>query len=276
MLTIYEYEQANKFLHAAWEEKKNRNPNFSMRAWAKKLGLQNISPLSLMLNGKRPIPKKYIPNFIEDLGLTSLEGMYLENLVEYNRATETSKKEFYLKRLEGLHPKKKVKFEQVEMHDFFKDPIHFYLLDIVDLEEATNDIQWIKENLEINYPLTEIKKALSRLEEHKFIIKGKHRYIKLKDHFTNKVDIPSQTVQDYHKACAMNAIESLQKQDVSQREFNGFCLPMSSERMKDAKEDIRNFYNEFITKYENKTNGDCVYQLNTQFFKIFNTKTMEN
>lgn len=273
MLTIYEYEQANKFLHDAWEAKKVRNPHFSMRAWAKKLGLQNISPLSLMLSGKRPIPKKYIPNFIQDLGLSSVEGMYLENLIEYNRAADMSKKEFYLKRLEGLHPKKVVKFQEVEMHDFFKDPIHFYLLDIIDLKDASSDISWIKENLEIKYPVSEIKKALTRLEEHKFIIKGREQYIKLKDHFTNKVDVASQTVQDFHKACAMNAIESLQKQDVSQREFNGFCFPIRKDQIIDAKEDIRNFYKEFLTKYENKKDADSIYQLNLQMFKIFeNTK----
>jgi uncharacterized protein (TIGR02147 family) len=276
MLTIFEYENANKFLYDAWEAKKKRNPSFSMRAWAQKMGFQNMAPLSLMLSGKRPISKKYITNFIDDLSLTSIEGLYLENLIEYNRAISPEKKEFYFKRLQDLHPKKEIRFEEVEMHDFFKDPIHFYLLDIIDLPESVDDVHWIKNNLEIDYPILEIKKALQRLVDHEFIRHAGNRYFKLKDHFTNKIDVPSQTVQDYHKACAMNAIESLQKQDVSQREFNGFVLTMNKEKMLEAKKDIRAFYAEFISKYEAKDEANCVYQLNVQFFKIFESIQQEN
>jgi uncharacterized protein (TIGR02147 family) len=240
-----------------------------MRAWAQKMGFQNMAPLSLMLSGKRGISKKYVSNFIQDLNLSSIEGMYLENLIDYNRAQSIEKKEFYYKRLKDLHPKKTVKFEEVEMHDFFKDPIHYYLLDIIDLPGACDDVNKIKKNLQIDYSVNEIKKALARLEEHGFIFHADGRFIKLKSQFTNKVDIPSQTVQDYHKACAMNAIESLQKQEVSQREFNGFVLPMKKEDMQQAKVEIREFYKTFISKYENKEDANTVYQLNVQFFKIF-------
>ncbi len=274
MLTIYDYENASKFLLDAWGEKKKRNPSFSMRSWAKKLGFQNNTPLSLMLNGKRPISRKYIPSFIEDLNLSSREGIYLESLIEYNCAKDDKKKIFYYKRLKDLNPSNKVHFKEVDIHDFFKDPIHFYLLEIINQQGFKFEINWIKEHLAVDYSIQEIKSAFEKLIRYGYIQKIESILIREDSHFMNKVDIPSQTVRSFHISCSQKAIEILKRKDASEktyeREMNSFIFNFNKENLPQAKEELRDFYKQFIKKFEiTDLSAKSTYQLNLHFFKIF-------
>jgi len=106
-LPIYYYQCPHQFLRDAWLAKKSANSSFSMRSWAKTLGFANNSPLSLMLKGSRPIPKKYIPAFTKSLSLSAKEPLFLETLIDYSREKDIEMKEYYRDRLDTFSPRNK-------------------------------------------------------------------------------------------------------------------------------------------------------------------------
>lgn len=91
-MNIYAYTRPETYLKEMLAAKKEKNPQFSLRAWARLLGMKTHTPLQLMLASKRPIPKKYIPLFGKSLSLSEEETAYLEAMIDHQRArTEKDK-----------------------------------------------------------------------------------------------------------------------------------------------------------------------------------------
>lgn len=100
-MNIYTYTEPEIYLKDMLQMKKRKNPQFSLRAWARLLGMKTHTPLQLMLASKRPIPKKYIPLFGKSLTLALDEIEYLEIMIDHQRAKNPKVKEIaYMKMME--------------------------------------------------------------------------------------------------------------------------------------------------------------------------------
>lgn len=98
-MNIYTYTEPEIYLKDMLYMKKRKNPQFSLRAWARLLGMKTHTPLQLMLASKRPIPKKYIPLFGKSLTLSLDEIEYLEMMIDHQRAKNPKLKETTRKRM---------------------------------------------------------------------------------------------------------------------------------------------------------------------------------
>ena len=239
-----------------------------MRAWSRQLGFANNAPLSLMLAGKRHIPKKYIPNLISSLELAPDEGLYFETLVELERASGIREKSFYEERLQSLSPKKSVTFHEIESFKYLGNPLHMIILEMTDLQDFKADVEWIQNQLMIKATIQEIKDVLERLTTLKLLTQdSKGRWIKTQKHLTNRPDVADQGSREYHHNVSVLASEQVKIQDVLVREFNGYSINIKKGDVPKAKEAIREFIKNFATNIEAPPGtGDATYQLNVQFF----------
>jgi uncharacterized protein (TIGR02147 family) len=98
-MNIYTYTEPEIYLKDMLQMKKRKNPQFSLRAWARLLGMKTHTPLQLMLASKRPIPKKYIPLFGKSLTLALDEIEYLEIMIDHQRAKNPKVKEIAYKKM---------------------------------------------------------------------------------------------------------------------------------------------------------------------------------
>lgn len=98
-MNIYTYTEPEIYLKDMLQMKKRKNPQFSLRAWARLLGMKTHTPLQLMLASKRPIPKKYIPLFGKSLTLALDEIEYLEIMIDHQRTKNPKVKEIAYKKM---------------------------------------------------------------------------------------------------------------------------------------------------------------------------------
>lgn len=270
MLTIFEYQKANEFLRDRWEEKKKKNPSFSLRAWSKKLGFESNAPLSLMMAGKRPVPKKYIPKFIKDLDLSPNEGLYLEALIEANKTKDPVAKEHYLKRMKELSPKKNINFVELDLYNYLQDPIHGVILEAMYLQKFYSDEKWIKKNLCHDRSLKEVKGALERLESLGLIENLDGVWTRTTNHVTSTRDVPKIALKNFHRNVSEYAAKAVYEQSVDKREYNNYFFNLKPEVIPEAKKEIRQFIKSFLEKYESEPGqGQETYSLNIQLFKVF-------
>lgn len=121
---------------------KKNNPSYSLRAYAKKLGLQ-VSALSEILNGKRIISNKMTKVALDRLGYAPIEIDLILN--QKNNSTDKS---------------------ELLALDFFKvisDWQYFAILSIAELPDFKNDPVWISKRLNISESLA--RNSLKRLIE---------------------------------------------------------------------------------------------------------------
>ncbi|MFL5813525.1 MAG: TIGR02147 family protein [Bdellovibrionia bacterium] len=270
MLEIYQYGRASQFIRDAWAEKKKNNKSFSLRAWARQLGFANNAPLSLMLAGKRPIPKKYVPALVGSLELSPDEGLFLETLVEMERAKTVRQKSFYVERLRALSPRPPIGFHEVESFKCLGNPLHTFILEMTDLQGFKPDPEWIQRRLRTRFSIVDIKAAVERLIALGLLIRdNKGLWRKTNAHLTNRADIADEGSQEYHKNVSQMAAEQVSLQHVLDREFNGYAINIKNSDIPRAKKLIREFVRDFARKIESEPGmAEETYQLNVQFFGI--------
>jgi len=268
--SIYRYTEPHTFLKDAWAAKKAKNPAFSMRSWSKKLGFGNNSPLSLMLAGKRPIPKKYIPAFAEELDLDPRESQYLDALVDFGNARNPKERQYYLERLQTISPEQPMQVLELEHFKFLGDPIHTCILEMIDLKGFRNDPAWIKEHLKFPVTLDRVEGALDRLVALGLVRETADRRLeKCQRHLSTRRDVVDKGVQDYHQHVSLLASEMVQSQPLGTREFNAYAINIHKDSLPAAKQLMREFVDRFIREIEAKPGeGQETYQLNLQFFGL--------
>lgn len=271
-ISVFKYDNPSLFLRDVWSKKRAFNKNFTLGAWAKQLGISSCGTFHQIVNGNRPIPKKYVAAISESLSLDAKESLYLETLVDYKKSKSIKMKEHYAQRLKSLAPGKKLSVFEIESFHFLKNPLNGAIVEMTALEGFRADAIWIKERLRINVSIAEIKEALERLLDLNLLhVDGNGNLKRTHKIFYSKQDIQNQALREYHKNIMKLASEEIEKQDVKEREFGACVFGIKKTSLPAIKDDIRDFIKELMAKYETaEEEAEEIYQFATQFFGMTN------
>ena len=277
MMSIYQYQEPHEFLKDAWELKRKTNSSFTIRAWAQHIGIKNHTFLHDMVKGRRKVPKSQIPRFIQSLNLNANEGLYFESMVDLSRAKSMEEKTLYIDRMKALAPNvNKVTFTELESFRMLKDPIHFFISEMVMLPDFNPDPAWIQKRLVFDVSQETISKAIERLILLDVLREDPQgRLIRVDSFIASKSDVKDLALQEYHKNLSDMAKRAIEVQNVLEREFQGMTLNFDIARLPEAKQVIRKFVTQFLGQFDQTTSPTReVYHMNLQFFRITqNTKT---
>lgn len=271
MLSVYDYQKPSEFLQAAWNGKRQRNPQFTIRSWAMQMGIKHHASLHEMVNGKRKISKASVPKFIQVLGLDVTEGLFFESMVDLSRSTSAEEKTLYLERMKAIAPdRNKVKFTELESFRLLQDPIHFFIAEMALLNDFKADSLWIQKRLMFDASLERITSAIERLTALDILREDPEGRLLRVDQFVHsKSDIKDKALQEYHKNLSEIAMTAVQTQDVLEREFQAMTLNFDLDRLPEAKKVLREFLSSFVSRFDCPEKREKeIYHLNLQFFKV--------
>lgn len=271
-LSIFSYNDPALYLRDAWNSKRAFNKNFTVRAWAKQLGISSYGSFYQIIQGKRPMPKRYVRPISDSLKLAPRESLYLETLVDYSRAKSMESKSHYQERLQDLAPGEKLNFYEVEAFHCLKNPLNGAIVELTNLKGFVCEAFWIKERLTIKASVSEIQKSLNSLFELGLLVKGEDAEVRPAHKLLHtKQDVKNEALQEYHKNVLSLAAEQISKQEVADREYNATAMGIRKSDLPKIKEEMRAFLNDMISKYEAAPGEACeIYQLGTQFFGLTN------
>jgi len=269
-MEIYQYLNSGKLLKDQFLLKKKKSPSFSIRAWAKVLGLNSHGPLQQILAGNRALPKKYLPAIKKSLGLNQREMDYLSSLIDFEKSKSEDEKNIHLQKLKKIRPKKfDVHILEVENYKYFENPLHSIIRTLMERSDFQADPKWIQETLEFKTTISEINEVINRLIELGSVSTHNGKLTKNKVAIQNKADVPSLGVRKFHEKMALIASEQVHHQHVDEREFNSMSFNIKKEKIPEAKIRLREFINEFICEFQaNPEESDLTYQINNQFFRL--------
>lgn len=271
-ISIFNYNDPSLFMRDHWLEKKEKNENFSIRAWAQNLGIKSHSQLHEMIYGKRAIPKKYIPVIIKSLKLSKKESIYFESLLSIQQSKSVEEKTFHYEKIRAFakNISEQIVFEQIENYEIIKSPLHFYLLEILERVDSEFTVDEIQAMLYFNFSKLEIKRSVDILLRHGLLLKSETgTFKKSQKHFFTTVDIPSEAIREHHKQIADLAKMALEVQDVQQREFNSTAFNIDVKDIPRAKEFIREFRESFLNEFSNSSKTtNSTYQFSMNLFAI--------
>ena len=234
----------------------SRNSSYSLRAYAKKLGLFP-SALSEILNGKRPITRKMGQKILTRLAHDPAEsGEILLSLK--GRNTKPSS---------GPHVLTQ-SFTQLSSDQYrvLSDWYYFALLSLAETAGFRPDPKWIARRLGIR--VSEARTALARLKRLGLLVQDTSGKISPTGaSLTTTSDVRDLSLQKSHHQNLDLARRSLDEDSVEIRDITAITLAIAPSKMKRAKERIQRFRRE-MAEFLEAGEKEEVYKLCIQLFPV--------
>jgi transcriptional regulator with XRE-family HTH domain len=241
-----------------------KNPRYSMRAFAKSLGI-NIGALSSLLNGKRPLTAKAAEQLCDKLGITPLKKS--EIILRAAKRNGNNSLDLTFNRVEI----------EEEIFRAISDWYHWAILQLVKTEKYnqnlhTSDPKWISRQLQISE--TEAKLAIDRLLKLKLLVQGKNGLLeRTKESITtaNK-SFTSAALKKWQRQIREKSIFSLENHPIEVRSHTSMTMAIDPKKIKEAK-DLIDEFQERLAEFLEKGKKEKVYQLCVSLFPL---QTQEN
>lgn len=239
------------FLANELSKRKLRNEKYSLRAFARDLGL-SPGRLADILNGRRRLGPELAQRIVNSLNLNAEAKVEFEDLF-----ARQSKRP-----LKSAAPFYQLNEDQLSA---LVDWEYFATLSLLETRDVSLSPQWLAARLGISSERAQ--EVLDRLVRLNLIVLKRSRYHLVHKHVTTTEEVPSSALKEAHRQNIQQALVSLYEDSVSLRDISSISLAVDLAKLPEAKKLIKSFRQKMSRLLE-KGNKTEVYNLNIQLFPI--------
>lgn len=246
--------EIRKILSSEITKAQAHNPSYSLRAFARKIGIQP-SALSEILNGKRNVTRK-------------MAARILDHLCVNPEQAQTLMSKLNNKRMASEAISSRSEFVQVNMDHYhvISEWYYFAILSLAETKGFKVQPEWIARRLNISIPNTRI--ALKRLERLGLLKRNpKGHLVWAGVHFKTSNDVVNMSLRRSHYQNLELAKASLDKDEVSVRDFSSMTMAIDPKKIPEAKEMIKEFRRRLSDFMESGEKQE-VYRICLQLFPL--------
>lgn len=246
-------------LQTRFAEAQRTNPRYSLRGFAKKVGV-HFAALSAILNGKRNVSRKLAARIAERLYLDPQERAELLVLFPETKASARRG----IAKGEVIEPT----YLELNAQQFriAAEWEHFAVLSLLQCAEFRSESPWIAARLNI----TEARAAqvVARLLELGLVaLDGGGKLARSERNFRTPDDVADLSLKKSHEQTLSLARESLYRDSVEHRDFTAVTVAVAPKNLRAAKEMIRKFQDDLCDRLEDGERTE-VYRLSVQLFPL--------
>jgi uncharacterized protein (TIGR02147 family) len=257
---VIEQVALQKKLNERFAEIRAKNPAYTLRSFAKKLGL-NSGALSGILSGKRRVSAKLAQKLIEKLSLDPQERHEILNLFPERKR--------HIRDFEQKQTQNQYLQLSADQFHVISEWQHFAILSLMKTKDFRPDSQWIAARL--GQPPKTIALALKKLVRLGLISEtSKGEFLRGAPRYRTTDDVSSPALRRAHAQNLVLAQASLDRDPVEARDFTAITLAIDPSKLGAAKELIRKFQDELAELVECGEQTE-VYKLCVQMFPLTQT-----
>ncbi|GEM_PF-545562 len=219
-------EETRTWLAQLLESKTKKNPQFSLRAFARMVDV-NPAVLSRVLSGKRKMTFNLAVRIADALvlGPEERERLYSFYLSHESERTDQDKKEKEL---------------SIECFTAMKEWYHYGITQLLYIDEFREDYKWMSRMLGISE--LEVKLAVDRLLRLEILDRDERGQLyRTSTHLSTTTDIASAGIRHFQKQILEKAIHSLEHDDIQERDITSITVAINEDKMKEVKAEIKKF-----------------------------------
>ncbi|NBY19681.1 TIGR02147 family protein [bacterium] len=267
---LFDYFDYREFLQDYYLFHKNRNPAYSYRLFARKAKLGSPNYLKLVVDGKRRITDRTLFQFARGLGLSKDEEKYFRELVMYQEVSDPDSKEVHLRSLLKYQEKQRtpspLKADKIK---FLLDWHHGVVRELINLKDFVEDPKWISERLGGKITEAQAKESLELLIRLEILVRNKDGFLDQHEPLlTSSDEVPSHVLRSLHRTYLRKAINSIFSVPIEKRELSGLIVSVPNHKVKELKEEIKEFRKKLNRKYGLDKNTDDVYYAGLYLFPL--------
>lgn len=231
-----------QFLKKILDERQNRNPRYSKRAFAKHCGI-SIGQLNDYLTGRRVCTPKTAEKIIESLNLPA------EQVIEFQKILE--------RKDDALHA------ISLEKFSIISDPAHFAFLALTTASNFIMDKAWIAQRL--NIPSERVEKVVANLKQVGLISFIDEKIQIHHEHIITALDVPSEALRESHKTSLSRIIDNMDAVPLEKREICSVSVCIDPKNLPIVKKRALKFI-EKTGRFLESGDKKEVYEINIQIF----------
>jgi uncharacterized protein (TIGR02147 family) len=277
MIDIFQYTDYRKFLYDFYEAEKKRNPHYSHRYIAQKVGFNSSGFFSKILQGKTNISNDLALRFADFLKLKKIEAEYFGLMVLFNQAKTHAEKKKWFEKIVAFS-KSKVKIVQVSQYEYFQKWYYVAIRGLLDFYKFNGDYLELGKMLDPPISPAQARKAIELLEKLDLIKKGEDGFYKPTDTIISTGEVVKRTAFNNVLMSTLDlAKESIDRFPTDQRDISTLTLHFSKELYDTIHERLKGFRREILELVNKDPNAaDRVYQVNFQIFPLTKSNREEN
>jgi uncharacterized protein (TIGR02147 family) len=243
--------------------------NLTLKDLAKRLGYNSPSLLTMISKGERLPSSALLESLFAEWKIPTKDQQKIRWMVEIERREQNGKEKHHLtEKLNQVSTAKKINLKKFEIVSDWHILVVKILVGTPGFQENP---QWISQRLRRKITPRQAERALQILEEQKYICRdGESGRLKVAAELTETThEIPSEAIRNNHRGMIQRAVDSIEEQDLKNRQLNSLALQFDRHRIAEAKERILNFIHQFNNEFSSDSAND-IFQLNIQFFEHTN------
>lgn len=256
--------QYQDFLLEEFRSRRSRNPHYSLRAFARDLGMP-ASKLSQNLRGLCGISVAKAEKIATKLQMRDDEKQLFLALVESQHARSRVAREQAHASLRQICEER---LDEISLETFsaVRDWYHMAILEMTDIKGFRPDPEWI--STQLGLPVSMVNEAVQRLQALELLAideGGKWR----QTHVTLELPsgVPSRTIREHHKQILTKAILALDETRVEKRDYSSQTFAFDDAGLNEIKNMIREFQRK-LGKLSHQGQKNSVYVMSMQLFPL--------
>lgn len=243
-------------LQKKFHELRQKNPSYSLRAFAKKTELSS-GALSQILNGKRRVSFKIAQRLATRLAIDPQERAHLLNHFPQRHAPKSPRQKI------ASHQYLQLSADQFKV---IGEWYHFAILSLINTKNFSEDTDFIARRLGVTS--RNVKDGLDRLLRLGLITKNKNGKLKRSAvKFQTTDEISSPALRRSHSANLELAQKALDHIPIQQRDFTAITMAIDPKKIPKVKEKIRAFQDDISQLLESGSRTE-VYKFCIQLFPL--------
>lgn len=254
-----------EFLKEEYCRRRSRNSGYSLRAFARDLGL-SYSRLNESINYKKGLSAKAAEKIAKSLSLTNTEREILISLVEAAHGRSKASRQLAKEKLQSILKAVEPLVLSREAFQFISNWYHYAILELIRVNGFEYNPAWIAERLGITP--TEVKVAISRLKKMNLLAEKMGLPVSTQDFVASTTDLPSEGLKVHHDQLLDLAKAAIYLQPLEERDFSSITMAFNKKDMPKAKQMIKAFRRNFYREMNVSDEKDTVYAITVQFFQL--------
>lgn len=275
--SVFEFSKYDDYLKAYVAYRKSVRKNWSVAMWAKRLGLAGTASLSMVINGQRKPGEKLLNKLCQYFEFNDSEYAYFTTLVSITKNTKNKHIVLGLEaNLAKMSTKRRDKtYVNSDAFRLMSQWYYYAIRELVHVKGFLMDPLWISKQFRVGLTTRQIRDALQTLLRLKFLSVDANGTVQQSQGILDtQADVIYSPVHLYREEIAALAIDASKRVSVHFREMLTSTFVMDLADLPNAKQQMREFLDEFISRYEKKQ-GDSVFQVQLQLFPLTNVPDTE-
>jgi uncharacterized protein (TIGR02147 family) len=246
-------------------KRQNRRPKYSLRAFARDIGVK-AATLSDVLKGRYGLSPDKALKIAERLGFTDDHKAYFRDLVAAKHARSSAAREAASRRVHALRPRLQYQIlqeSQLLAHSSWEFPA---VRQFIRLKDGDVTLQELSRRLRI--PRQKVADVVDGLVTLGLLERDGSRF-KMKDaNLRSDSPVPSAAIRSLHKSILHLAGERIETEPIPERKYLSSVFTVKASRIEEAREWLEEMNREFLEKFHDDKNPTDLYAFALQLFKV--------